>query len=102
MSEDRLHPEFADLWPASQGRIEAALEVVARGVSALEAGELDESTRAEARAGAHKLVGTIGSYGLLRSAELARELEHVFDDPPAASTSLRPLLDELTERVRAA
>jgi chemotaxis protein histidine kinase CheA len=100
--QDRLHADFADLWPASQERIEAALEALERGVAALEAGELDEELRADARNGAHKLVGTLGTYGLLGAAELARALERVFDDPPVASTGVRPTLTDLVERVRAA
>jgi HPt (histidine-containing phosphotransfer) domain-containing protein len=99
--EDRLHPEFEDLWPASRGRVDAALAAVTRGVEALEAGALDEDVRADAERSAHKLVGTLGTYGLLRCAELARRLEDGFEGGASDARSLRELLDALAERVRA-
>jgi HPt (histidine-containing phosphotransfer) domain-containing protein len=99
--EERLHPEFADLWAGSLVRIDAALAALTAGVEAVEAGALDEDTRAAARAGAHKLVGTLGTYGLLRSAALARKLEHAFDGAPAEPAALRERLDALVARVRA-
>jgi HPt (histidine-containing phosphotransfer) domain-containing protein len=98
---DALHPEFADLWPGSLVRIDAALDRIAAGVEAVEAGALDEPVRAEARAGAHKLVGTLGTYGLARCAALARELELEFEGSPGDAAPLRERLDALTERVRA-
>jgi HPt (histidine-containing phosphotransfer) domain-containing protein len=100
--EDRLHPEFADLWPTSQGRIGEALAGITRGVEALEAGALDEDVRAEAEARAHKLVGTLGTYGLLRCAALARRLEDSFGAGPAPddAAQLRDWLDALRAAVR--
>jgi HPt (histidine-containing phosphotransfer) domain-containing protein len=102
--EDRLHPEFADLWPGSRGRIDESLAALERAVAAVEAGALDEDVRAEAEARAHKLVGTLGTYGLLRSAELARELEYEFFEAPASdeAAALRTRLDALAAGVRAA
>ena len=102
--EDRLHPEFADLWDGSRERIDAALDALERGVAALAAGEFDEPLRQRAEAGAHKLVGTLGTYGLRRSAGLAREIERAFEGAPAAADApaLRERLDALTAGVRAA
>lgn len=101
--EDRIHPEFADLWPGSQGRIAGALAALERAIGALDDGALDEPLRAEAEAKAHKLVGTLGTYGLVRSAEVARSIEYGFADGPAASDApvLRERLEVLVAGVRA-
>jgi HPt (histidine-containing phosphotransfer) domain-containing protein len=102
--EDRLHPDFEDLWPGSRARIDEALAAIARGVEALEAGALPEDLRAEAEARAHKLVGTLGAYGLMRSALLARELEDAFRAGPAAADGarLREHLDAVVAAVQSA
>lgn len=42
---------------------------------ALAAGELKDELRGQARGSAHKLAGTLGTFGLDRGTELARELE---------------------------
>jgi HPt (histidine-containing phosphotransfer) domain-containing protein len=91
---DRLHPEFADLWPGSLPRLEASLAAVARAVEALEGGGLDGALRAEAERGAHKLVGTLGTYGLLASAATARELENAFADGGGPVAADLPALRE--------
>ena len=97
--QDALHPEFADLWGGSQGRIGEGLAAIERAVGQLEAGALEEDARAEAEARAHKLVGTLGTYGLLRCATLARELEEAFMGAPREAAPLRAALDELAGRV---
>jgi HPt (histidine-containing phosphotransfer) domain-containing protein len=101
---DRLHPDFADLWPGSRGRIDEALAGVTRGVEALESASLTEGVRAEAERHAHKLVGTLGTYGLLRCAALARQLEDSFSagPPPPDAAQVRDWLDALHAGVRAA
>ena len=44
-------------------------------VAALLAGSLDEASRATAQSDAHKLTGSLGTYGLHRGSDLARTLE---------------------------
>jgi HPt (histidine-containing phosphotransfer) domain-containing protein len=57
------------------------LEDAARSASA---GKLSQSEREAAKSAAHKLAGTLGTFGLHRGTDLARELEHIYAD--AAST----------------
>ncbi len=47
-------------------------------VDALSAGRLDHAMRASAERDAHKLAGSLGTFGLQRGTELARELEITF------------------------
>jgi hypothetical protein len=99
---DALHPEFADLWPDSRGRIDARLADLERGVGALESGSLGEEDRAAARAAAHKLIGTLGTYGLMATATSLRVLESAFDDPAGADPAdLRARLDSAVRAVDA-
>jgi putative two-component system response regulator len=47
-------------------------------VTAILAGKLDEPLRASAERDAHKLAGSLGTFGLTRGSEVASELEHRF------------------------
>ena len=51
---------------------------VAGAVEAISAGTLDHGLRASAERDAHKLAGSLGTFGLQRGTELARELETMF------------------------
>jgi chemotaxis protein histidine kinase CheA len=100
---DALHPEFADLWPGSRGRVDERLSDLERGTRALEAGTLGEEDRAAARAAAHKLVGTLGTYGLMATAERLRDIEDAFDDPARADAAeVRAGLDAVAHAVDSA
>src|SRR3954454_14376663 len=92
---EAIHPDFADLWPTSRGRIDAAVADVERGVSGLDAGRLTDGDREVARTAAHKLVGTLGTYGLTETAATVREIELAFADDGAAGdpSQLRDRLD---------
>jgi len=75
--------------------------VVAAAARASSAGALSEPQREAAHAAAHKLAGSLGTFGLHRGTELARQAECVFAGENAASaselsgwvTELRQLID---------
>ncbi len=49
--------------------------LIERAASALAVAELDEQLRVEASRAAHTLIGSVGTFGFIRAAEAARELE---------------------------
>ena len=87
---DQIHEMFADMWPGSLPRIEAGLAAISRG--------LEGGSRDEARLAAHKLVGTLGTYGLRDSAELAREIQHGIEE--GRTEELRLEYERLVRNVR--
>ena len=97
---DALHPDFADLWPDSRPRIEESLADIERGLTAMHDGSLDPEVREAARVAAHKLVGTLGTYGLLATSATLREIEAGFVAPASADpVKLRARLDEVVRAV---
>jgi len=83
MALDALWIKFL---PQMEERV-AALETASR---ALASGKLTDSERAEANTAAHKLAGTLGTFGLTKGTVLAREAELIYSgesetDPDAAS-----------------
>jgi len=66
---------LARLWTKFLPEIEARLALIDQAAMALAAKGLPDEQRAAAHAAAHKLAGTLGTFGLQRGTELAREAE---------------------------
>ena len=74
-----LHPAVAEalsrLWVKFLPEIEARIAVLAKASDALAAGELSLQLREEGHAAAHKLAGSLGTFGMAIGTELARNAE---------------------------
>ena len=94
---DRLWNQFL---PQTEERV-ATLEDAN---DALAAGKLSDHLRTEANAAAHKLAGTLGTFGLTRGTILAREAEILYsggETDPAALPRLREIAEQLKVLVTA-
>ena len=96
--EQKLQTMLSALWERSRHT------VVERAALLQEAGKLwtndrlDEATRLRAVDSAHKLAGVLGTFGLPRGTELAREAEQVFGQPiPPSKVEIEQLLLLLAE-----
>lgn len=89
---------IARVWLSSQAALRERLDAIDAAGAALLAGSLDDERRAAARVGAHKLRGSLGTFGLPEGSELAAELEDMLR-APGAPPVLR--LSELAEQLRA-
>ncbi|MBW4554057.1 MAG: response regulator [Aphanocapsa sp. GSE-SYN-MK-11-07L] len=67
-----------ETWMANRPKSLTELEVLAKAATILQAGLLDAQLRSQAHQIAHKLAGTLGTFGLTQSMHLARQLEHLF------------------------
>jgi putative two-component system response regulator len=63
------------IFEKNRGQFQARLETLEAAVAAVLAGKLDERLRASAEHDAHKLAGSLGTFGLSRGSELAGALE---------------------------
>jgi HPt (histidine-containing phosphotransfer) domain-containing protein len=88
---------WAQFLPQIEERV-ATLEIAA---AAADEGSLTPDLREQAHAAAHKLAGTLGTFGLQDGTELAREAEALYavDSPAATSASAR--LVQLAAQLRA-
>jgi len=57
--------------------LEHRIEILQEAVRSIEAGELDDAQRLEAREEAHRLAGSFGTFGYPQSSVLARSIEHL-------------------------
>jgi HPt (histidine-containing phosphotransfer) domain-containing protein len=102
-ADDTLRPALAGLWTESRPRIlgRGALE------SALlddhRAGPLEPDRRPEAEHEAHKLAGSVGTFGFMQTGQLAKEAELLLegDTPlgPAQVETLSHLVSALAARL---
>jgi diguanylate cyclase (GGDEF)-like protein len=98
--EAKLGSAVAGIWEKFRG---ATLERVATldgAVIALLGGELESGLRREAEREAHKLAGSVGTFGFAHGSELAREIELLLGGADAISESQTLRLSELTVALR--
>ena len=68
------------IWQKHRHTMFERLATIERAVEALERGVLTESDRADAHRTAHKLAGSLGSFGVHAGSTAARTLETAFQD----------------------
>jgi len=84
------------LWARFLPEIENRLALMEAAVKASAAGELSEEQRAAGHAAAHKMAGTLGTFGLHRGTDLARMIEHALEgDGATQPADLSTWTDEL-------
>lgn len=88
---------LARVWTKSQDAFNERLDAIDAAGAALLAGSLDEERRAAAVTGAHKLRGTLGTFGLPEGSQLASEVEEMLREPGTPAV-LR--LSELAQQLR--
>ena len=87
-----------EIWKRSRPKTLERVDTVERAIVALLEGMLDEELRRLAEREAHKLAGTVGTFGFAEGSRLARGIEQAF----AAVDSLEPdSIFELSEQVLA-
>jgi HPt (histidine-containing phosphotransfer) domain-containing protein len=85
------------LWVRFLPEIEHRISMVEIAAQAQYEGSLTQEQREAAHAAAHKLAGTLGTFGLHRGTEVARQIEHALaeETPLAAGTELSSSIAEI-------
>ena len=87
-SQKKLHDLLATLWEQRKGILLERLHVLKESITSLETTGSPESRKRGAET-AHKLAGILGTFGLPRGTELAREAEVTLDqDAPLNAADL--------------
>lgn len=93
---DELRAAIAALWRDARPRTLARIETIERAVAALRSGSLDRDLADRARGDAHKLAGSLGTFGMPQATDHARAVERGLEDGAAPSAA-----DELEAHARA-
>ena len=99
-TDAKLGSAVAEIWEKFRGATLERVATLENVVISLLDGELDATLRREGEREAHKLAGSVGTFGFARGSELAREVELILGGtaPIPESDSLR--LSELTVALR--
>jgi HPt (histidine-containing phosphotransfer) domain-containing protein len=89
---------IALVWQRSQHTVAERAALLRTAADQLLDNRLDEATRKTAEDSAHKLAGVLGTFGLARGTELAREAEVFFArSAPPARAEIEKLQSQLAE-----
>lgn len=101
-ADDGTAQLVADLWERSRNLVGERIAAVEDAVTAGERGAVPDDVRRNGAAAAHKLAGSLGSFGYTLASRRAAQLERLLgDDPdPDEPGSPRTLLEELRADLR--
>lgn len=83
-------------WQMLQTQLTDRLAVFEQAIGQLKQGKLDQVLRQQAQAEAHKLIGSLGSFGCLEGCTIARELEQRFKAELGGTEAAAYLTQQLT------
>jgi len=94
-----LSQALDQLWARFLPQIEERVSILESAAAAFSANQLSPAEREAASAAAHKLAGVLGTFGLTRGTDLARELEIVYtgEGVPALSPHIAEITAELRD-----
>ena len=92
---DDLRKSLDQLWQKHIPETKSRLEILERALQAFIQGKLSQELRLEAVQAAHKLAGSLGSFGLGSSSEKATELELLLEKQHLDESDISTLAEHL-------
>jgi HPt (histidine-containing phosphotransfer) domain-containing protein len=89
------------LWVQFLPQMHERVDTLGTAAGSVAAGTLSPEKQQEAQAAAHKLSGSLGTFGLTRGTELAHELELAYARPETPDPALAEWLAGLAAQLRA-
>ncbi|MBD1919952.1 winged helix-turn-helix domain-containing protein [Microcoleus sp. FACHB-831] len=75
----QIQAAMVSVWQRFKDKIVARVIVIEQAIAAVRLGELSEGLRSEAESEAHKLAGSLGTFGFPCGSLLAKEIEEIFN-----------------------
>jgi hypothetical protein len=101
--DQKLQAMISVVWERSRHTVAERAQLLQRAAALLLEDRLDEAERKNAVDSAHKLAGVLGTFGLARGTDLAREAEVFFGGPMPAGKAeterLQGMLSELSKLI---
>lgn len=97
---ESLQGAMAKIWDRFQGGLSDRLTVLDLAVAEVEKGEIQKELREQAQQEAHKLAGSLGTFGLASGSKIAREIELLFEAEISINQEQIFHLSELIEALK--
>lgn len=95
--QQQTHAAVAKIWQRAQGKVLDRILVLEQAAKALQTQSLSVMQREQALQDAHKLVGSLGTFGFDAGSQLARQIETLFQSEVTLSNAqLQSLLEQVT------
>ena len=102
-SADKLSKQIDDLWQKHLPLMRSRIETIQRAVDAIRNNRLTQDARTDAARDAHKLAGSLGTFGLRSASDAATELERLLlaenSGDSVSIDKILPLFAELRNQV---
>lgn len=98
----KLREEIHDLWRKYLPVMRSRIETIERAIDALRNRRLTQDLQAEAAREAHKLAGSLGTFGLQSGSDAASEIERLISESVSDSAATKTLdrhLDEIKRQI---
>lgn len=96
----RTGAAIAQLWVRFRPQALERVAILEEALAALNQGSLDAALCQAAEKNAHKLAGSVGTFGFASASVIARKIEHIFQDGLAAAAQNHATLRELIPALR--
>lgn len=100
VSRDDAAAALREIWERWQPQVLEQVQVLERSVAALVGDGLPDEQRAEAEREAHKLAGSLGTFGKRSASDCAREIESTLHEDASPGPEQAPLLARLVASLR--
>jgi HPt (histidine-containing phosphotransfer) domain-containing protein len=84
----RIEAQLAELWQRNLPLLRTRLDLLDRTAASSAAGTLTQTDRDEARETAHKLAGSLGTFGYPQGTDYARQIELLLTTPTQPDLTL--------------
>ena len=99
---DELNQRLQALWQKFYPEMVSRLETIAKAITALNKGALPETVRLQAAHAAHKLAGSLGTFGLQDGSTAAQEIERLLSENAPTSDVAKEIakrFDQLKQKI---
>ncbi len=98
VDKEKIQGLLSDIWRRHLPEMKERLAVLQRACTNLKEGHIDASEREKAVFAAHKLAGALGTFGHVEGSELARVIEHRFEEGGPSSEALQEV-ESMLDRI---
>ena len=98
-AEAKVQAVMQEVWDKFKQSLESHIVLFDRAIAQISNGNLDRELRASGQAEAHRLIGSLGSFGFLKGSEVARQIEQLLGLESLGKNEARQL-EELVVRLK--